>query len=538
GNMSGIGNGFSSGVQFLNENFFVHTGRKFPSSFTELKDNVSKNVGTCAKICTAFLDSSLGLALAMGVAGIVTTSLCAGEDMIDVVATTLLPSITTTLLPSTTTTLLPSTTTLLPSTTTLLPSTTTLLPSIATTTIATTTIATTTIATTTIATTTIATTTIATTAIAASTLSPLGSSEFAYLCASGGLDYLGLGKIAEKNWTVGQFGIGRQSGNISTGDDIYCFSLQDYHHQYPNMSAPECQANDWSGYPNYNVSNGYLSYVYVGERSDGQGLELQGALTCIMKLAFDFFSASDSSFADMEFSALYSPSSMQNATSNDIDDGMNKGAYCWDQEQNITSQFPQYFPDITNCTISEGATLAPLTTTITRLARSIDSVPLAQAMLRIDDGCPPCSKMMLAFGAGSAVVLTATVVKIVYALCKKPKRTNAQVVNDKLGKFLMAGLQEVVLLGAAEVGCGVLFSSLKDVCKPASEEDKHMVVLSTALYVTSAATRLLQNCITSPIEEDTEHEKDVEVELPMLANSTSVMAPYSSSDSNDPEDHS
>ncbi|WP_194844508.1 hypothetical protein [Candidatus Clavichlamydia salmonicola] len=43
------------------------------------------------KAFTAFLDSSLGVAFAMGVVGIFTTSLCAGEDMVEITANTLLP---------------------------------------------------------------------------------------------------------------------------------------------------------------------------------------------------------------------------------------------------------------------------------------------------------------------------------------------------------------------------------------------------------------------------------------------------------------
>ncbi|MBF5050973.1 hypothetical protein CLAVI_000596 [Candidatus Clavichlamydia salmonicola] len=85
--MSGIGNGFSSGIERFNNNFLGHTGRRCPVSWSEVKANVSNNVRTCAKACTAFLDSSLGLAVSMGVLGLVTASVCAGKDMLEVITT-------------------------------------------------------------------------------------------------------------------------------------------------------------------------------------------------------------------------------------------------------------------------------------------------------------------------------------------------------------------------------------------------------------------------------------------------------------------
>ncbi|MBF5051338.1 hypothetical protein CLAVI_000981 [Candidatus Clavichlamydia salmonicola] len=56
--MSGIGNGCSSGIQSLNDKLFVYMGRKCPSSWKELKTNVTKNIKTCAKLSTDLLNSS------------------------------------------------------------------------------------------------------------------------------------------------------------------------------------------------------------------------------------------------------------------------------------------------------------------------------------------------------------------------------------------------------------------------------------------------------------------------------------------------
>ncbi|MBF5051388.1 hypothetical protein CLAVI_001032 [Candidatus Clavichlamydia salmonicola] len=453
--MAGIGNGFSSGIQSLNENFFVHTGRSCPTSWKELKDNLSKNMKTCAKVCTAFLDSSFGLALAMGVVGIVTTSLCAGEDMINVVAIA---------------------------------------------------------------------------------LPPLSNSELVYLCVPGQQDILGQGKSGEKNWTLGQFGIGQLSANEISDYDMNCFSLQEYHKQYPNTSVLECQATDWSGYPNYNATQRYLTYVYMENKGKNESLITSNLMDCIMKDVFDMLGKSNPSLLEQASVAMYKPPSIQNVTGNDrtnAHDGVDRGAYCWTIMHNIRKQFPQYFFDTNNCTMSQKATAAPLTTSITTPATF---TPLITEMPDIDNGSSPCTKMLLAFGQGSALILTAILAKMVYKKYRKPKRINTKVSTDKSGNFLILGMQEWLLLGASEVGCGVFFSSVKDVCGPASKETKQMLAISIALYLTSAATRLLGTCITSPIEEDADHEEDVEVGLPMLVAAVPGVGGSLSSCSNDPEE--
>ncbi|MBF5051298.1 hypothetical protein CLAVI_000939 [Candidatus Clavichlamydia salmonicola] len=484
--MSGIGNGFSSGIQLLNDKLFVHTGRSCPSSWKELKDNVSKNAKTCAKICTAFLDSSFGLAVAMGVVGVVTTSLCAGEDMIDVVSTTLFPSITT----------------------------------------------------------------ITTTTMTAPTLSPLPNNELVYLCASGRHSPLGLGKIAERNWSIGQFGVGQEDADKLSHYDVWCFSLQEYRNQYPNTSAPDCQATDWSTYPNYNASHRYFSYVYTEVTASKPELHLSTFKDCMVKGVFDMWSASNSSLAAEKAStASYKPASVQNSTgqdSTDAHDGVDRGAYCWDKGQNMKSLFPKYFTDTTNCTISQGATVAPfttatsitesLTTAISTLATPTTSMPITTDMSVVDKSCPTCSAMMLAFGEGSALVLTAILAKIVYTKYRKPKRINTKVSRNRGKKMLMMAMQECLLLCASGIGVGVLVSSIKDFCGPPAEDGKQMVVISTALYLTSAATRLLRTCITSPIEEDADQEEDVEVGLSMMENLESGVNVFESTDGDDPEE--
>ncbi|MBF5051310.1 hypothetical protein CLAVI_000951 [Candidatus Clavichlamydia salmonicola] len=86
--MSGIGRGFSSGLQSFNQQVLVYTGRQCPSNWAEFRVNISNNITTCAKACTAFLDSSLGVACAMGVVGLVTASVCAREDLSEILVAT------------------------------------------------------------------------------------------------------------------------------------------------------------------------------------------------------------------------------------------------------------------------------------------------------------------------------------------------------------------------------------------------------------------------------------------------------------------
>ncbi|MBF5051305.1 hypothetical protein CLAVI_000946 [Candidatus Clavichlamydia salmonicola] len=79
--MSGISDGFSAGIESLNNNVLVYTARKCPTSWSELKTNVSKNIRACAKASTAFLSSSLGMSFVMGTFGIIVASVCAREHV-------------------------------------------------------------------------------------------------------------------------------------------------------------------------------------------------------------------------------------------------------------------------------------------------------------------------------------------------------------------------------------------------------------------------------------------------------------------------
>ncbi|MBF5051302.1 hypothetical protein CLAVI_000943 [Candidatus Clavichlamydia salmonicola] len=438
--MPGIGNGLSSGIQSLNNNVLVHIGRQCPSSWTDLKANISRNMKTCAKVCTAFLDSSFGLAVSMGIVGIVTTSLCIGEDIVEVVVTTLFRS--------------PNT--------------------------------------------------------SVATLSALSNNELVYLCTQGYQDFLQQGKIAENNWTIGQFGIGQENKNSFSEYDIYCFSLQEYQDKYPNTSFPKCLETDWTKQTNYNASKRYFTYVYVEQTSWNSGFELKNLTDCMMKGVFDMLSTSNAIFSEKDSLASYKPPSVQNVTGNDrtkANDGVDRGAYCWRHSENMRSQFPQYFPDTNNCTMSKVPTLPPNTTLM----------PLTTDVPGINSSCLPCNIMMIAFGVCSSLVLTTTVGKIIYKQCKAQGFKKSKNASRKARSLAALTLEEGLLLSASGIGLGALIVSVIDPCGPVDESAKKIVMASTVLYWTSAASRLLSNCITSPIGKELTQMEDVIVELPMLA---------------------
>ncbi|WP_194844544.1 hypothetical protein [Candidatus Clavichlamydia salmonicola] len=92
--MTRIGNGFIAGLEYVNRNILDYTGRCFPSSLSDIRSNLSKNIRTCAKVGVVFMNSSFGLAFAMGVVGLTTSSLCVGEDVVNLITTTILPATT------------------------------------------------------------------------------------------------------------------------------------------------------------------------------------------------------------------------------------------------------------------------------------------------------------------------------------------------------------------------------------------------------------------------------------------------------------
>ncbi|MBF5051348.1 hypothetical protein CLAVI_000991 [Candidatus Clavichlamydia salmonicola] len=91
--MSGIGDGFSSWIQSLNNNVFIYAGRRCPSTWREITANVSNNAKNCAKRCVECAGSSLVQASIMGIIGLFARSAYKGEDSVEV-AVTCMPSTT------------------------------------------------------------------------------------------------------------------------------------------------------------------------------------------------------------------------------------------------------------------------------------------------------------------------------------------------------------------------------------------------------------------------------------------------------------
>ncbi|WP_194844543.1 hypothetical protein [Candidatus Clavichlamydia salmonicola] len=172
---------------------------------------------------------------------------------------------------------------------------------------------------------------------------------------------------------------------------------------------------------------------------------------------------------------------------------VNKGIYCWNDPSGRNEiknvYYEGYFTDTSTC------------------RHAIISKDLS------------CNDMALIFGVGSALVLTTTVIKVIYRHCKKRSSKKSTDRFDRAKRLASVTLQDGLLLGASSLGSSVILTSLLD-SDPSgvlSEVNKKIIVSSTAFYWSSAASRLLGNCITSPIEEGQEAEEVVEVELPMLA---------------------
>ncbi|MBF5051398.1 hypothetical protein CLAVI_001043 [Candidatus Clavichlamydia salmonicola] len=444
--MKGIGQGFSSGIETFNNNVLVHIGRQCPTSWTELKANVSRNVKTCAKACTVFLDSSLGVAFAMGVVGMVTTSLCIGENMMEIIANNLLPMSTET--------------------------------------------------------------------------AALSNDELVYLCMRGNA-YIPTFKTQAprlQNWTVGAYGI-CQNGKILADHDIYCVSLKEYRERFPFNLVPECQSTNWTGYSERKTGEKYLSYVFMLVTDSAWGIS--DMTHCVSAGVFSMMNASDTSVAAVVSQATCMPVSVKNGTDNtNAGDGIDRGAYCWNKSENIHKKYPKYFTNTTNCPLAISTTLAP----------SITSMPLTTAFPVEENNCPPCSLMMIAFGVGSAVVLMTTLGKIIYKQCKAKGLKKAKSCSKRFKSLAALTLEEGLLLGASGLGTGVLVTSLLPPCGPLDESTKKIVMASTACYWTSAASRLLSNCITSPLVEECTAAEDKVVELPMLTDSEVALKVSGTSD--------
>ncbi|MBF5051385.1 hypothetical protein CLAVI_001029 [Candidatus Clavichlamydia salmonicola] len=465
--MSGIGNGFSSGIQSFNDHFLVYTGRQCPTSWVELKANISRNMKTCAKACTAFLDSSLGLAVSMGVVGIVATSLCAGEDMAEVIVTTLLP-VTTNSQPT-----------------------------------------------------------------PQPTLSPLSNAELVYVCAEGSTKIPGHPQNTTKsaNWTVGGYGICQYGGSIQDRD-IFCISLQEYYKKFPDVVVPQCQAKNWTGDETYNTRKRYLTYVFVDSVLDKWALS--NSMQCMMKNVYSMLNASFVKKSEKVPTTMCTPVSVKTSKdSTKAPDGIDRGAYCWDEADNMKARYPQYFADTSNCPLGISTTLAPTTTStpltaaVTTINTYTTAMSLTTDLSAEEDKFSSCNIVMIAFGVGSALVLMTTVGKILYKQCTLKGVQKPKSLSKKAKSFAALTLEEGFLLGASTLGTGTLLSS----CGPIDSSTKKVAMVSTVLYWTSAANRLLGNFITGPVKQ----ESTLEARVQELSKFTSSLPQVQDAETSDDE---
>ncbi|WP_194844512.1 hypothetical protein [Candidatus Clavichlamydia salmonicola] len=411
--MSGIRNGFSSGLQSFNNNIFVYTGRHCPTNCSEFKANLSRNMKTCAKACTAFLDSSLGMACAMGVLGIVAASVCVGEDLLDVVAATLLPMTTDS--------------------------------------------------------------------------PPPKDYEKVLLC------FKKQDHLYSQNQTsftsLGTKNIGIcWPDNVpkDSNEGVNCLKTSDYQKFFPNTSVPICQD---TGSTDYDA----LVYMFWNQTV----WVVSPLINCLSEMAFLVVSSTNGVDTD----ALNELS----ICSNDPDDVMvtlvagevgvkDNDVSCWNNDTTIQSKYKNYFVNTTTC---------------------INPVAPSNNYPESHD----CNRMMMAFGAGSIAVLIVTLGKIIYNQCraKGPK-------NSKKGRRLVAlTLRDGLLLGASGLGSSVFVLSLVDSHNPASKE---IIVASTALYWASATFRLINNYITSSIEEKSIYDEKVIVQIPLDKHVSTISPGY------------
>ncbi|MBF5051304.1 hypothetical protein CLAVI_000945 [Candidatus Clavichlamydia salmonicola] len=417
--MTRVGSGFSSGIQFLNENLFVHTGRSCPSSWSELKANVSNNIKTCAnniktcaKMWSAFLDSSLGGAISMSVLGLATASVCMQENLIEAMATTLLPI-----------------------------------------------------------------------TVPLSTSLPLDD-EKVLVCFSK-IDYTAATKYnGAPQWSGENYGRCNTPTTKDKIDEVHCVVVSAFKKRFPQMQFPSCPALSKSGYQSQGLytQDDFLGAVFIFW-SNGLWLLSKEVVCMLQSVSYSIGVGNQNRDFDLKLTSA-------KCTFSAISRNVSTNAICWNQKDDMRSKYPKAFIPSDQCVDPSHPTTASPHMTMTPSIHIEENI------------CSSCSSMLLVFGVGSALVLMATLVKIIYKQCKKTNRIRYKNSDDRFGKFLILSIQEGLLLGASEVGCGVLVSSVRDLCSPVSKDAKQVLGLSTALYIASAATRLLGNCITSPVEED------------------------------------
>ncbi|WP_194844574.1 hypothetical protein, partial [Candidatus Clavichlamydia salmonicola] len=399
-----------SGIEFLNKNFFVYTGRQCPSTLSGLKDNVLKNMKTCTKACTAFLNSSLGVAFAMGVVGVVTASLCSGKVMDSL---------------------------------------------------------------------------------------PIDY-EKVLLCFTKQDHLLSQNETNFTPWETQNF-LTCNTYDTGPNKEVNCLKTSDYQKFFPKTEVPIC-----SHVKSVDEDNDEDSIFMFWD----QGMWIWNqAINCIDKSNFRLeATATGMPTAAVHQARICASNNEQEIDSKDLQLGEEKlkqlDIVCWEDQRQIRDKFTQYFSKNRTCINPKGPSDDPL---------------------KFND-CSPCNGMMIIFALGSMAVLFTILRKIIY----KQYRTKGPENSKKGARLAALTLQEGLLISASGLGSSVFVIALADPCSSVAKE---VTATSTALYWTSAACRLLSNCITSPLgEERTAAEEVVEVELPMLTDSEVALKVSGTSD--------
>ncbi|MBF5051383.1 hypothetical protein CLAVI_001027 [Candidatus Clavichlamydia salmonicola] len=411
--MTGIGNGLFIGFQSFNDHIGSYTGRQFPSSWTELQANVSNNIRTCAKACTVFLDSSVGLACAMGVFGIAATSVCAGQDVMEVVIDTLSANVSQT----------------------------------------------------------------------------QKNDGNMVVCMKMG-DHLLSQKINTwTGWTTNNFVPCLNKRSNDSMDGLQCLRKSQYQKEFSCASLPSCSISD---------STTHDEYIFMSW--NGSFWLLNEIIKCTTESTLLLGKSSNSAISSKDITNLKKQSMCQDAPEGtkpghlgDGEQGLSDrlDVLCWDKASdiaNLTNIAKKYLVNTTTCE---------------------DAIEPSNCNL----GLNACSKMMIVFGVGSAVVLTATVGKIIYKQYTSQRFSNLRSTSVKSKQLLTLALQDGLLLGASGLGTGVLLSSIADPFSPVSDSTKRVASASTALYFTSAAARILMTGITSSVGQIPVDEEGVDTDL-------------------------
>ncbi|MBF5050972.1 hypothetical protein CLAVI_000595 [Candidatus Clavichlamydia salmonicola] len=384
--MSVISNGLSSGIQSLNNNVFVHTGRQCPTSWSELKSNISRNISTCAKACTAFLDSSLGMACSMGVFGLAAASVCLQEDLTGFIVAT------------------------------------------------------------------------------------VQDNQSMSLC----YNYGGQNHTQEESsdsWTATGFDVcnDRVTGNHT----MFCSVVdRSHHHVVHGVSLPVCNSS-------------LVEDVFI-KFTEGVWVSAQHAIctsnTTIFANAHRHGHENQTSRFLNHTQCIpdYTISHFENDTTSHLDDSDGITSF-GDDSDDVTTWDSDDIDNFENYTMNHFDN------------HTMSHIPVYCWSPR--EAADRCQSMTLAFGIGSALVLTATVGKIVY---NKYMAKSLQKGCKSARKLPACTFSDGILLAASGLGTGVLAASLISPCGPIDAGTKKVMMTSTALYWSSAASSLLSHCITSP----------------------------------------